>query len=64
MIGGTGADTVTLTVGIANGSIDLGSGADKLTLSALANSVTLANVETVIGQGEVQPTPSPSTSAP
>ena len=49
LIGGTGADTITLGTAIANGSIDLGAGNDVLTFGNFANSATVANTETITG---------------
>ena len=49
LIGGTGADTITLGAAITHGSIDLGSGADTLTFGNFTDSVTLINVETIAG---------------
>src|SRR5262249_22285974 len=45
-----GADTITLGSSLVNGSIDLGSGNDKLTLAdGVSNKVSVANVETILG---------------
>ena len=49
LIGGTGADTITLNTALVNGSVNLGTGADTLTLANATNSATIANVKTVIG---------------
>ena len=38
LIGGTGADTITLGTALASGSVDLGAGSDKLTLANGTNS--------------------------
>ena len=49
-MGGTGDDIVTLGATITGGTIDLGSGSDSLTLAdAATNTLTVANVETLIG---------------
>jgi tripartite-type tricarboxylate transporter receptor subunit TctC len=49
LVGGTAADTVTVSTAIAGGTVDLGAGNDRLVLSAGGNSVTVANVETLVG---------------
>ncbi len=50
MIGGTGADTVALATAIVSGSINLGTGTDKPDLSSAGpNSVTITNIETIVG---------------
>ena len=49
LIGGAGADVITLATAIANGSIDLAAGSDTLTLGDFANTATVANIETITG---------------
>ena len=49
LIGGAGADTITLGTAAANASIDLGAGNDTLTFGNFANAATIANTETVTG---------------
>ncbi len=49
------ADTITLGAAISKGSIDLGSGSDKLTLGKFANNLTVTNVESIVG-GELADT--------
>ncbi len=49
LIGGTGADTITVSTQLSKGSIDLGDGTDKLTLGTAANLVTVSNVESIVG---------------
>jgi Ca2+-binding RTX toxin-like protein len=49
LIGGSGADTITLGTAAANASIDLGAANDVLTFGNFANSATVANTETIIG---------------
>ena len=49
LVGGSGADTITLNTAVTNGSIDLGAGNDTLTFANGSNAATLANVETAIG---------------
>ncbi len=49
MFGNTASDVITLTTQISKGSIDLSGGADSLTLGSAANTVSVANVETLIG---------------
>ncbi len=48
VIGGTGADTVTLGNAVTGASIDGGAGNDTLTLASGTNTASMANVETVI----------------
>ena len=47
--GGTGADTITFNAVITSGTVDLGAGNDKVSLADGANTITLSNVETVVG---------------
>src|SRR5690606_22568261 len=47
--GGADDDTVTMGSLVSDGSIDLGGGADKLTLGNFTNTVTVANVESLLG---------------
>jgi hypothetical protein len=49
LIGGNGNDTVTFGGSLVNGSVDLGTGSDMLTLSNCTNHVSVANTETVMG---------------
>ena len=49
LIGGSGADAITLGTALVNGSIDLGAGNDTLTLANGTNSASVANTETVTG---------------
>ena len=49
ILGGSGADTVTLGAALSGASIDLASGADVLTLASGTNNLTLSNVESVTG---------------
>ena len=49
LIGGTGADTITLGTAMADGSVNLGSGVDTLTLGNFSNTGTISNVKTIIG---------------
>jgi Ca2+-binding RTX toxin-like protein len=49
VIGGSGADIITLGTAIAKGSIDLGVGNDTLTFGNGTNSATVANTETITG---------------
>jgi len=49
LIGGSGADTISLATAAANASIDLAAGNDTLTLGGFANVATLSNVETALG---------------
>ena len=49
LISGSGGDTIALTGLIANGSVDLGGGADTLTFGNFANTATVANTETITG---------------
>ncbi len=49
LIGGTGADTITLGAVATNASIDLGAGNDTLTFGNFTNSATVANTETITG---------------
>ena len=49
LLGGTGADTITLGAAVANVSIDLGAGSDVLTFGNFTNTATVANTETITG---------------
>src|SRR5205823_2790194 len=49
VVGGSGADAVTLGSAVTNGAIDLGAGSDTLTLANGTNSATVSNVESVTG---------------
>ena len=49
LIGGTGADTITLGAAATNASIDLGAGSDTLTFGNFTNTATVANTETITG---------------
>ena len=49
LVGGAGADAITLTDPLASQSLDLGDGADRLTLANAANAASLFNIETVVG---------------
>lgn len=49
IIGGSGADAITLGAAAANASIDLGSGSDHLTFGNFSNTATIGNVETITG---------------
>ncbi len=49
LIGGSGADNVTLNAAMVNASVDLGSGTDTLQLDNFTNRVSIANTETVFG---------------
>jgi Ca2+-binding RTX toxin-like protein len=49
LLGGTGADTITLGTTAANASIDLGAGNDVLTFGNFANTATVANTEIITG---------------
>ena len=50
LLGGTGADTITLGTALTTAhAVDLGAGTDKLTLANAATRVTATNVETLIG---------------
>ena len=49
LVGGTGADTITLATAVANGSVNLGAGSDTLILANGTNTATVANVETLTG---------------
>ncbi len=49
LIGGTGADAITLGAAVIKAPIDLGAGNDTLTLANFANTATVANVETLTG---------------
>ncbi len=42
LVGGSGADTITFTTQLSNGSVDLGAGTDSLTLSSAVNTVTVS----------------------
>ena len=42
LIGGSGADAITLGAAVSNGSIDLGAGSDTLTLANATNSATVS----------------------
>ena len=57
LIGGTGADTITLGTAAGNASINLGAGNDTLTFGNFTNTATVANTETIIG-GPAATTPS------
>ena len=47
--GGTSTDTIQFTGTLSNSAIDLGTGADTLTLANGSNTVTVSNVETLTG---------------
>ena len=49
IVGGTGADTVTLGAALASSSVDLGVVRTSLALANGVNTLTLANIETVTG---------------
>ncbi len=49
IIGGSGADTLTLATAAIAGRFDLGAGADTLVFGDFTNSATLSNIETIIG---------------
>ena len=49
LIGGSGADTITLGAAATNTSIDLGAGNNTLTFGNFTNSATVANVQTIVG---------------
>ena len=49
MLGNGGADVITLGAGISNAIIDLGAGADELTLSVENHNLTVSNIETLTG---------------
>src|SRR5262249_17958335 len=49
VVGGTGADAVTLSAALVNGNVDLGSGSDTLQLANFTNHVSVTNTETVFG---------------
>ena len=49
LIGGSGADALTLGTALVNGSVDLGAGNDTLQLNKFTNRVSIANTETVFG---------------
>src|SRR6202042_428557 len=51
LLGGTGADTVTLGTQAINASISLGAGADKLTVGAFVNTATVSNTQSIVGGG-------------
>ena len=46
---GSGSDTVVLTGTVSGSVIDLGAGADNLTLADGGNTITVSNTETIIG---------------
>lgn len=48
IIGGSGADSLSLTAGQTGGSFDLGSGADVLSLAGITGTAIIANVETLM----------------
>src|SRR6202007_2492571 len=49
LIGGTGADAITLGTAVTNASVDLGTGNDTLAFANGTNSATVANTETITG---------------
>jgi Ca2+-binding RTX toxin-like protein len=49
VIGGSGADVVTIGTALVNGSVDLAGGSDTLQLGNLTNRVSVTNTETVFG---------------
>src|SRR6202008_2200077 len=44
-----GVDTITLGTAMSNGSVDLGTAADKLTFGAFANTAPVAHLESIVG---------------
>ncbi|HTI82878.1 MAG TPA: hypothetical protein VL614_20690, partial [Acetobacteraceae bacterium] len=49
LISGSGDDTISLSGGVTNASIDLGGGNDTLTFANGTNAASVSNVETVTG---------------
>src|SRR6185312_13229449 len=49
LVGGSGADAITLGAGTTNASIDLGAGTDTVVFGSFTNSATVANAETIAG---------------